>query len=184
MAKRAKIPVVDLEDDEPVAVAEDVPAKGLPDQPAAPESSPQRSPQCKFLVHFSAYRARLSFLSLLMSCLLVDLCRSGAAAAGASRDCSRQAACPTFPAKEELPGEGERSAKDGYSAKGEYPAKGEHPDKGGHPAKGRRQRPSAGGGHHDAARENSPARNPVEEEARAGNPCAFLLLNSSFWIFA
>ena len=156
MAKRAKIPVVDLEDDEPVAVAGDAPATGLPDQPAAPESSPQRKP----FVHFSAYRARLSFLSLLMSCLLVVLCRSGAAAVRASRDRSQRAACPTIPAKEEFPGEGGCSAKGGYSAKGEYPAKGEHPDKGGHPAKGRRQQPSAGGGHYYAAKGELPGEGP------------------------
>ena len=160
MAKRAKIPVVVLEDDEPVAAAGDAPATGLPDQPAALESSPQRSPQRKFLVHFSAYRARLSFLSLLMSCLLVVLCRSGAAASGASRNCSRRAARPTIPAKEELPGEGGCSTKGGYSAKGEYPAKGEHPAKGGHSAKGRRQRSSAGGGHHHAAEGELPGKQP------------------------
>ena len=71
----------------------------------------------------------------MMSCLPVVLCRSGAAAAGAPRGRPRRAACSTLPAKDELPGEGQRSAKDVYPAKGEHPAKGENPDKGGHPAK-------------------------------------------------
>src|SRR6187399_3242215 len=47
MAKRAKIPVVEVEDDSPVAATGDAPAANLPDQPAAPRSSPQRSPQRK-----------------------------------------------------------------------------------------------------------------------------------------
>ena len=102
----------------------------------------------------------MSFLSLLTSCLLVVLCRSGASASGAARNCSRGAARPAIPAKEELPGEGGCSAKGGYSAKGEYPAKSELPDKGGHPAKGRRQRPSAGGGFYYAAKGEFPGEGP------------------------
>ena len=47
MAKRAKIPVVEVEDDSPAAATGDTPAASLPDQPAAPRSSPQRSPQRK-----------------------------------------------------------------------------------------------------------------------------------------
>ena len=54
MAKRAKIPVVTIEDDEPVAATSDVPATSLPDQPAAPRSSPQRSPQRKSGIYLSA----------------------------------------------------------------------------------------------------------------------------------
>ena len=123
-------------------------------------AAPNAAPSVSFLVYFFACRARLGFLSLLTFCLLVVLCRSGAAASGASRNCYRRAARPTIPAKEELPGEGGCSAKGGYSAKGEYPAKGEHPDKGGLPAKGRRQRPSAGGGFFYAAKGELPGEGP------------------------
>ena len=72
---------------------------------------------------------------LLLCFVLMVLCRGGAAATGSSGDCSRGAADPAVPAKDELSGEGERSAKGGYSAKGEYPAKGEQPGEGGHSAK-------------------------------------------------
>ena len=129
MAKRAKIPVVEVEDDSPVAATGDTPATNLPDPTAAPRSSPQRSPQRKSGFELSARRARLKFLPctniLSPYFVLIVLCRGGAAATGASGYRSRGAAGPAIPAKAELSGKGECSAKGGYSAKGEYPAKGE-----------------------------------------------------------
>ena len=46
-AKKAKVPVVEVADDSPVAAIGDAPEPSLPDPSAAPRSSPQRSPQRK-----------------------------------------------------------------------------------------------------------------------------------------
>src|SRR6187401_3483543 len=107
-AKKAKVPVVEVADDSPVAATGDVPEPSLPDPSAAPRSSPQRSPQRKSGFHTSARRARLKILScanILMLCLvLIVLCRGGAASSGASGGRSRGAAGPAVPAKAEPPG--------------------------------------------------------------------------------
>ena len=72
VAKKAKVPVVEVEDDSPVAATGDAPATNLPDPSAAPRSSPQRSPQRKSGLDLSARRARLRFLpctNILLLCL-------------------------------------------------------------------------------------------------------------------
>ena len=63
------------------------------------------------------------------------MCRGGATAGRAPGDRRRGAAGPAVPAKAELSGKGECSAKGGYSTEAEYPAKGEQPGEGGHSAK-------------------------------------------------
>ena len=50
-AKRAKVPVIVIED-EPTATGEGVSETTLPDPATFPQSSPQRSPQCKYIVYF------------------------------------------------------------------------------------------------------------------------------------
>src|SRR4051812_26911622 len=57
--KKAKVPVVEVADDSPIAATGDVPEPSLPDPSAAPRGSPQRSPQRKSGFCTSARRACL-----------------------------------------------------------------------------------------------------------------------------
>ena len=51
MAKRAKAPVIVIEDD-PTAMAEDMSETTFSDPATIPQSSPQRSPPRKYMVYF------------------------------------------------------------------------------------------------------------------------------------
>ena len=63
VAKKAKVPVVEVADDSPAAAIGDVPEPSLPDPSAAPRSSPQRSRQRKSGFQLSARRVRLEIWS-------------------------------------------------------------------------------------------------------------------------
>src|SRR4051812_8649615 len=71
MAKRAKVPVIVIEDD-PTVSAGGAPETNLPDPTAVLQSSPQRSPQRKYMVCFpllGAHGYSLFAAILLLACV-------------------------------------------------------------------------------------------------------------------
>ena len=104
-AKRAKAPVIVIEDD-PTVSAGGVSETTLTDPATTPQSSPQRSPQRKFIVYF-LLRCGSALFSLLISCML-DLCRSRTASPGMPGSCSRSAICFDACVKVRRPADGER----------------------------------------------------------------------------
>src|SRR4051812_44964319 len=100
-AKRAKIPLVVLEDESPPTTG-DVPETTLPDLAAGPQSSPQRSPQREYMVHSCCLAHVRVLLLFVVDAWLLLLGRSRAAPADAPGEHSCCADCVDYPAKGEI----------------------------------------------------------------------------------
>ena len=124
-AKRAKAPVIVIEDD-PTTTVEDMSETTLSDPATISQSSPQRSPPCKYMVYFmlSGAHGCSSFADI---CLLV---RVGAEQPHQEdpEAAPKVLSASTTPPREASPARERSPARENYPARGSSPARGSTSD--------------------------------------------------------
>ena len=120
-AKRAKAPVIVIEDD-PTVSAGGVSETTLTDPATTPQSSPQRSPQRKFVVLLPAVGRAWVLFSLLISCLLICVGAEQPHQEGPEA-APEVSSASTTPPREDSPARERSSARENSPARDSSPAR-------------------------------------------------------------